>query len=169
MNIPSVNIGNHYDNYAVYKNSGVDFDNQDKSVLGKRDRFEYDNRFDKLDENNKECYSCANRKYQDKSGDSSVSFQSPTKLSPEQAAHMVAAHEQEHVRNEKLNAEQNNREIVSQSVRLFTANCGECGKAYVSGGETRTVTASKPDYDEMFSVGIEDPDAQPGSTFESAA
>ncbi len=33
--------------------------------------------------------------------------------------------------------------MVSQSVTYHTAICPECGKAYVSGGTTRTVTAAK--------------------------
>ena len=32
--------------------------------------------------------------------------------------------------------------MVSQSVTYHTAICPECGRAYVSGGTTRTVTAA---------------------------
>ncbi|MDP4125178.1 MAG: hypothetical protein Q8917_19135, partial [Bacillota bacterium] len=32
------------------------------------------------------------------------------------------------------------RKVVSQSVTLHTGVCPECGRVYVSGGETRTVT-----------------------------
>lgn len=90
------------------------------------------------------CETCAHRRYQDESGDGSVSFQSPTPIAPEAAASAVRAHEYEHVRNEQVYARQEGREVVSQSVRIFTAICPECGRVYVSGGETRTTTASSP-------------------------
>ncbi len=90
------------------------------------------------------CETCANRRYQDESGDGSVSFQSPTPIAPEATASAVRAHENEHVRNEQVYAQQEGREVVSQSVRLFTSVCPECGRTYVSGGETRTTTASAP-------------------------
>lgn len=89
------------------------------------------------------CSTCANRRYQDESGDGSVSFQSPTPIAPEAAASAVRAHEYEHVRNEQTYARQEGRRVVSQSVRIFTAICPECGRTYVSGGETRTTTASQ--------------------------
>ena len=41
---------------------------------------------------------------------------------------------------EQVKARQENRKVVSQSVTYHTAICPECGKAYVSGGTTRTVT-----------------------------
>ena len=52
---------------------------------------------DKPDLNPKPCQTCANRRYVDRSNDSSVSFQTPTKLAPGEAALAVMAHEQEHV------------------------------------------------------------------------
>lgn len=91
-----------------------------------------------------ECQTCSKRRYQDKSNDAGVSFKSPTYISPENAASAVAAHEQEHVRNEQSSAARDGRQVISQSVRIFTDTCPECGRVYVSGGETRTVTASKP-------------------------
>jgi hypothetical protein len=90
-----------------------------------------------------ECQTCKSRRYQDVSNDSSVSFQSPTHIDPSQAASAVAAHEREHAANEQLKADQEGRDIVSQTVRLHTSICPECGRVYVSGGETRTVTAEK--------------------------
>ncbi len=92
-----------------------------------------------------ECQTCANRRYQDESDDSSVSMQSPTKVAPGAAASAVRKHEYEHVNNEQADAEQEDREIVSQSVRLHTDICPECGKVYVSGGETRTTTRADND------------------------
>ena len=48
------------------------------------------------------------------------------------------SHEQEHVSNAYKKAAQNNGEVVQASVRLKTAVCPECGRTYVSGGETDT-------------------------------
>jgi hypothetical protein len=87
-----------------------------------------------------DCQTCANRTYQDDSNDPGVSFKAPTRLSPSQAATAVAAHEQEHVTNERANAERDDREIVSQSVQIFMSICSECGISYVSGGLTKTTT-----------------------------
>ena len=89
----------------------------------------------------KECQTCKNRKYVDGSDDPSVSYQSPTHISPEQSASKVMAHEREHVTNEQAKAQKEDRKVVSQTVSLSTAICPECGKVYVSGGVTRTVTA----------------------------
>jgi len=90
-----------------------------------------------------ECQTCQERTYQDESTDPGVSFKSPTHIDPANAGAAVAAHEQEHVRNQQANAAQEEKQIVSQSVKIFTSACPECGKVYVSGGETRTVTATK--------------------------
>jgi hypothetical protein len=90
-----------------------------------------------------ECQTCKNRRYQDGSNDPGVSFKSPTKLSPGQAGSAVRAHEQEHVTRNAAKAEREDREVVSSSVRIHTAICPECGKPYVAGGVTRTVTANK--------------------------
>ena len=92
-----------------------------------------------------ECQTCANRRYQDGSGDPGVSFKSPTKLTPNQAASAVPAHEGEHYSREAAKAESEGREVVSNSIRIFTDVCPECGKTYVSGGETRTITKQKED------------------------
>ena len=90
-----------------------------------------------------ECTTCANRKYVDVSDDPSVSFQSPTHISPGQSAASVSSHEREHVTNERARAEQNGREIVSQTVTLKTSICPECKRVYVAGGETRTISRQK--------------------------
>lgn len=87
-----------------------------------------------------ECQTCKERKYQDGSNDPGVSFKTPTNIAPEQAAAAVRGHEQEHVVREQAKAQQENREVVSQSVTYHTAICPECGKVYVSGGTTRTST-----------------------------
>ena len=89
------------------------------------------------------CRTCESRTYQDVSDDPSVSFQTPTHISPSQSASAVASHEAEHVSNERAKAEREGREIVYQSVSLSTSICPECKKVYVSGGTTRTTTAEQ--------------------------
>ena len=93
------------------------------------------------------CQTCEKRKYQDESDDMGVSFQSPTRIAPEQVAAAVRGHENEHVVREQAKAQQEGRKVVSQSVTLHTDICPECGKVFISGGTTRTVTAAdnKPD------------------------
>ena len=59
------------------------------------------------------------------------------------AASAVRGHEMEHVVREQAKAQREDRKVVSQSVTYRTAICPECGKSYVSGGTTRTVTAAK--------------------------
>lgn len=86
----------------------------------------------------KECQTCKNRKYQDGS-DENVSFKSASHISPEAAGARVSAHEAEHVSNAYTKASQKGGEVVSASVSIHTATCPECGRVYVSGGETRTM------------------------------
>lgn len=92
-----------------------------------------------------ECKTCEQRRYQDGSDDMGVSFQTPTRIAPEAAGAAVRGHEQEHVTRERAKAERENRRVVSQSVTLHTDICPECGKVYISGGTTRTTTASRPE------------------------
>ena len=87
-----------------------------------------------------ECKTCAARRYKDQSNDPSVSFQTPTHISPGQSAGAVMSHEMEHVRNEDAKAKREDREVIRSSVTLQYAVCPECGRAYVAGGETTTVT-----------------------------
>ncbi len=96
----------------------------------------------------KECETCKNRRYQDVSDDPGVSFKSPTKVNPSTAASAVMSHEREHYSRETSKAAQEDKDVLSASIRIFTAICPECGKTYVSGGETRTVTATKKDKEE---------------------
>lgn len=100
-----------------------------------------------------ECKTCKNRKYQDGSNDPGVSFKSPTKINPDQSARVVRSHENEHVVREKINAEREGREIVSQTVVLRTSVCPECGRIYVSGGVTRTVTRNALEKEDQFAQG----------------
>ena len=92
-----------------------------------------------------ECQTCKKRKYQDGSDDPGVSFKTPTNVSPEMAASAVRGHEQEHVVREQAKAQREDRRVVSQSVTYHTEICPECGKVYVAGGTTRTVTAANPE------------------------
>lgn len=94
-----------------------------------------------------ECQTCEQRKYQDGSDDPGVSFKTASHIAPEQAASAVRGHEMEHVGREQAKAKREERKVVSQSVSIHTDICPECGKVYVSGGTTRTVTSadSKPE------------------------
>ena len=92
-----------------------------------------------------ECETCESRKYQDGSDDMGVSFQTPTNIKPEQAASAVRGHEMEHVYREQSKAGREGRKVVSQNVTMHTEICPECGKSYVSGGTTRTVTKADTD------------------------
>ncbi|MBE5936671.1 MAG: hypothetical protein E7265_01420 [Lachnospiraceae bacterium] len=84
-----------------------------------------------------ECETCANRKYQDGS-DEMVSFKAPAHISPGSSAARVASHEHEHVSNAYSKAAMNNGRVIRASVTLNTSVCPECGRSYVSGGETTT-------------------------------
>ena len=98
----------------------------------------------KAREDSEGCQTCKNRKYQDESDDPGVSFKSAAKAQGDVSA-AVRGHEQEHVTRDRDKAEREGREVVSQSVRIKTAVCPECGKNYVAGGETTTVTRLDPD------------------------
>lgn len=91
------------------------------------------------------CETCEKRKYKDRSDDMGVSFKTPAGIKPDQAALKVRGHEMEHVVRERAKAEREDRKVVSQSVTLHTNICPECGKAYISGGTTSTVTMAKSD------------------------
>ena len=88
------------------------------------------------------CETCQSRMYQDGSNDPGVSFKAPGHIAPGSSAAVVGAHEQEHVSHEQANAKMEKRKVVAQSVQLFTDVCPECGRVYVSGGETKTTTAA---------------------------
>jgi uncharacterized protein with PIN domain len=69
-----------------------------------------------------------------------VSFKAAARLNPDEAAALVKSHEYEHVSHERARAKEEGRKVVSQSVTIQTSVCPECGRVYVSGGQTRTVT-----------------------------
>lgn len=90
-----------------------------------------------------ECQTCKERKYQDGSDDSSVSYQTPTHIDADAAPAAVRGHEMEHVAHEQAKAQKEGRKVVSQTVTMHTDICPECGRVYVSGGTTRTVTKAE--------------------------
>ena len=117
-----------------------------------------------------ECQTCKNRRYQDGSDDSGVSFQTPTKVAPQAAGAAVRSHEQEHVSRNQAKADREGREIVSQTVTIHTGICPECGRVYVSGGTTRTTTRDKQDsLADKFAVGLTDPSRDSGRALNTAA
>lgn len=85
-----------------------------------------------------ECETCKNRKYQDGSNEN-VSFKSAAHISPQASGARVAAHEAEHVANAYTKAAEKGGKVISAGVSLKSAACPECGRIYVSGGETRTM------------------------------
>lgn len=85
-----------------------------------------------------ECKTCKERRYQDGSDESNVSFKAAMHVSPSAAGARVRAHEQEHVSNAYKKAAKNNGKVVNASVAIHTAVCPECGRTYVSGGTTTT-------------------------------
>lgn len=91
-----------------------------------------------------ECQTCKKRKYQDGSDDPGVSFKTPTNVDPRMAQAAVRGHENEHVVRERAKALQEDRKVISQSVSYRSAICPECGKVYIAGGTTRTVTVNQP-------------------------
>ncbi len=134
------------------KNNTAEKTQQPEKKLENDKRFdtlevEKENKDDKDDKDNKECRTCAKRRYQDGSNDPSVSFKTPTKLSPDRAAAAVRNHEMQHVFHEQANAKREGREVVSQSVVYHTGICPECHRLYVAGGQTRTVTRAKREVD----------------------
>ena len=120
-------------------------------------------RLDKIksEEDNGECQTCKNRKYQDESNDPGVSFKTASKINPAGVESAVRGHEQEHVTRNQAKAEREGKEIVYQNVTIKRAVCPECGKSYVAGGETTTVTRTKQD--ERFEVGMNDDERQKGN------
>ena len=90
------------------------------------------------DEAGQECQTCKNRKYVDGSNENDVSFKTPGHIDPGNSAAAVMGHEREHVANAVAEGNKENKELLSVSVTLKTSVCPECGRVYVSGGETST-------------------------------
>ena len=141
----------------------------DKKIKDLEDRISnLQNRLDKLngEEENGECETCANRKYQDGSNDPGVSFKTASKISGNAEA-AVRSHENEHVTRNQAKAEREEKEIVYQSVRIKHGICPECGASYVAGGETVTVTRAKTD--DRFNVGMKDSEQEKGQLLNTVA
>ncbi len=85
-----------------------------------------------------ECETCKERKYQDGSNESNVSFQTAQHVSPTAAGAAVRAHEGQHVSNAYKKAAKDGGKVLQASVAIHTAICPECGRVYVSGGTTTT-------------------------------
>ena len=133
-------------------------------------------RLDKLKEkeDNGECETCKNRKYQDESDDPGVSFKTATSVSKGMAGAAVRGHEQEHVVRERAKAAREDKEVVSQSVTIKTGICPECGESYVAGGETVTVTRTKPESEQnelaqKFDVGNPETETERGKFLDIVA
>lgn len=88
-----------------------------------------------------QCQTCKERKYQDGSNETDVSFKSPGHISPQSSGPAVMAHEQQHVSNAYQKAAKIDGKVIACNVSLQTAVCPECGTVYVSGGTTRTSIA----------------------------
>ena len=130
--ISNISIGYNYNNYSTNNN----INNSDEPNIIKNPG-ESTEKLPGKKSSPAECETCKNRKYQDGS-DEMVSFKSAAHISPEAAASRVRSHEQEHVSNAYKKASQNNGKVLSTNVSIKTAICPECGRSYVSGGETRT-------------------------------
>ncbi len=106
-----------------------------------------------------ECQTCKNRRYKDESDDSGVSFQTASHIDPSAAYSAVRSHENEHVARNRTHAEQNGQRIAYQTVTIHHAICPECGRSYVSGGVTHTVT--KADNSSKYTIGDIDLEKDP--------
>ena len=128
--------------YAASVNSGYVLSNADGKVSVRTDRTQGTDESHKVKGGYKsspaDCQTCRERKYQDGSNESDVSFKAPGHIAPQASAATVMAHEQQHVSNAYQKAAEKQGRVVSCSVSLHTAVCPECGTVYVSGGTTST-------------------------------
>ena len=131
---------------SKYKNELSKLEKASEDKKSEEEAADIKRRFDSF-----ECQTCKNRRYQDDSDDSGVSFQSATHVDPSAAYSAVRSHENEHVARNKTQAEQNGQKIVFQTVTIHRAICPECGRSYVSGGVTHTV--AKADNSAKYTVG----------------
>ena len=131
------------------ENTGAMLDNRIKNLEDRIGNLR--ERMNKLEQQDGECQTCENRRYQDGSDDPGVSFKNASKISGNVES-AVRGHEQEHVSRNRAEADREGREIVYQSVVIKHAICPECGTTYVSGGETTTVTRAKTESDNVLPV-----------------
>lgn len=108
-----------------------------------------------------ECSTCANRTYVDGSNEMNVSFKSPGHISPQASAGTVKAHEMQHVSNAYSKASKGDGKVMQATVSLNYSRCPECGRSYVSGGET--VTAIKYQKGNPYSANAKAYDAANGA------
>ncbi|MGN0604286.1 MAG: hypothetical protein ACI4I2_09920 [Oscillospiraceae bacterium] len=139
---------------SKYKNELSKLEKTSEDKKSEEEAADIKRRFDSF-----ECQTCKNRRYQDDSDDSGVSFQSATHVDPSAAYSAVRSHENEHVARNKTQAEQNGQKIVFQTVTIHRAICPECGRSYVSGGVTHTV--AKADNSAKYTVGDLDLEKDP--------
>lgn len=137
-----------------------DLENKKNGEQSETDKADKKRRFDSF-----ECQTCKNRRYQDDSDDSGVSFQSATRVAPGAADMAVRSHENEHVARNRDKAERNGMKIVSQSVTIKRAICPECGRVYTAGGVTRTKMMT--DTSDRYTVGMFDD--KPGQNLNTVA
>ncbi|WP_028130114.1 hypothetical protein [Selenomonas sp. AE3005] len=126
-----------YDNYGSYREYGKENAGYEADSVSSPQEEEKDQNVNGRKSSPGECETCKNRKYQDGSNEM-VSFKAAGHIDPNSAASVVMSHEQEHVSNAYQKAELGNGEVVRASVRLKTDVCPECGRTYISGGETST-------------------------------
>jgi len=122
----SYGAGSLYGSYGAYGSESTSGEDAVKGLGGRSSQ--------------EECETCKNRKYQDGS-DENVSFKSASHIDPRAAASAVRAHEGEHVSNAYTKASQNDGKVLSAGVSIHTDVCPECGRVFVSGGETNTLIA----------------------------
>ncbi len=127
--------GGYYGGYQNFSIGGTDDAEKNKPILnpGRSEEVKPGRKSSPA-----ECETCKNRKYQDGSDECNVSFKSAAHISPQAAGAAVMAHEGEHVSNAYKKAAVNNGKVLQASVSIKTAVCPECGRVYVSGGETTT-------------------------------
>ena len=126
-----------YDSYGSYGGYGKENAGYGADSVSSPQEEEKDKNVNGRKSSPGECETCKNRKYQDGSNEM-VSFKAAGHIDPNSAASVVMSHEQEHVSNAYQKAELGNGEVVRASVRLKTDVCPECGRTYISGGETST-------------------------------
>lgn len=181
MNISSINVGSNYypgssasDNLINLKGQRKELEEQMKNgVLDAKEKIDsLDKRIKNLESHvskvtgKEECQTCKNRKYKDGSDDPGVSFKTASKITGNVAS-AVRGHENEHVTRNRAKAEREGKEIVSQTVTIKSDICPECGRSYISGGETVTVTKGK--IQKPFDVGISDPSENVGNNLNATA
>lgn len=83
--------------------------------------------------------------YQDSSGDPNASFQSPTAMTPGQAAIMVPQHEREHIMHAQAQAMASGREVISAYTVVYYRLDPATGEFVPAGGRAVIKTRAKPE------------------------